>query len=244
MLKLIENFITFVNQRLFLFMQKITHLFLVLILFGVFLTPILAHENEDPVRVLEVGDSVPNINLIDQDEQDFVLESVRGKVVLLSFMYTKCPDVCPLQTTKMRQTQEILGDRLADNVVFVSISFDTDDTPAILKGYALFYKADLSSWKFLGSQDEHEIKDTVESLGITYEKSVEGLFSHGRFLYLLDTNLTVSNLYLGQFLDTYELVNDISALLPTSTDWTTSIIAGVFASIAIVGSIFFFKKKR
>jgi len=242
MLKLTEKFIIQVNRRLF--MKKITHFFLVLILFGVFIAPILAHQREDPVRILEIGDSIPNIDLTDQDEHAFNLESIRGKIVLISFMYTKCPDVCALQTTKMRQTQEILDDKFADDVVFISISFDIDDTPELLKSYALFHKADLSSWKFLGSQNEHEIKDTVESLGITYEKSVEGLFSHGMFMYLVDTDLTVSKMYLGQFLDPIETANDISELLSSSTDWTTSVITVIVAGIAITGSIYFFKRNK
>ena len=206
--------------------------------------PILAHEREDPVKILEIGEAIPNIELTDHNGDAFNLESAHGKVVVISFMYTKCPDVCPLQTTKIRQAQEMLGEALKDDVMFVTISFDIEDTPEILKDYALFHKADLSNWKFLGSQDEHEIKDAVESLGLTYEKTVEGLFSHGMFMYLSDTDLTVSKMYLGQFLDPNDLVNDISDLLPSSTDWTIPIIVAIIVGIAAIGSLILYKKNN
>ena len=206
--------------------------------------PILAHEREDPVKILEIGEAIPNIELTDHNGDAFNLESAHGKVVVISFMYTKCPDVCPLQTTKMRQTQELIEDTYEGDVVFVSISFDVADTPEILKAYALYHQADLTSWKFLGSQDEHEIKDIVESFGITYDESVEGLFSHGMFMYLLDTDLRINKLYLGTFLDPIEVTNDISELLPSPPDLTISIIAVILAGIAIVGLIVFFKRKK
>ena len=225
-------------------MRRIVKYFLVFFLSGAFLNPILAHENVEPLRVLEIGETVPNIDLIDQEESAFSLESVRGKVVMLSFIYTNCPDVCLLQTTKMRQTQDLLGDKFAKDVVFVSISFDSNDTPEILKEYALFNKADLSGWKFLGSQDEHEIKDTVESLGITYERDDDGLFSHSMIMYLLDKDLKVSKLYLGQFLDPNDVANNISELLPSSTDWTIPVIATIFSGIALVGVTVFLKRKK
>ena len=244
MLKLAENFIKLSNYWIFVIVKKITPYLLMLILFGLFFTPILAHEREDPIRVLEVGEKIPNFNLKDQDGRDFNIESAHGKVVLLSFLYTNCPDVCPLQTTKMRQTQELIGDTFEGDVVFVSISFDVADTPEILKAYALYHQADLTSWKFLGSQDEHEIKDVVESFGIMYDESVEGLFSHGMFMYLLDTDLRINKLYLGTFLDPIEVANDISELLPSPPDLTISIIAVILAGIAIVGLIVFFKRKK
>lgn len=224
-------------------MKIIVSYFLILILFTTFLNPILAHENDEPQRFLEIGETAPNIELIDQDRQMFSLETAKGKVVLLSFIYTNCPDVCPLQTTKMRQAQDILGDKFGKDVIFISITYDTNDSPEILKEYALAHGADLSGWKFLGSEDEHEIKDAVESLGSSFEKDENGTFAHSMFMYLLDTDLKVNKMYLGSFLDPNEVARDIFNLLPSTTDWTIIIIASILAVIVIVGSIYFYKRK-
>ena len=209
-----------------------------------FLNPVLAHENEATLEFLEIGETVPNIELIDQDGQMFSLETAQGKAVLISFIYTKCPDVCPLQTTKMRQAQDILGDRFGEEVIFVSITYDTDDTPEILKNYALFHGVDLSGWKFLGSHDDHEIRDAVESLGSTYTKDENGTFTHSMFMYLVDADLKVNKMYFGTFLDPIEIADDINKLLPSSIDWSIVFIVTNIIGIIIIGSIYFYKRKK
>ena len=63
--------------------------------------------------------------LTDQFGQTVSLSDYDGKVVLLTFLYTNCPDVCPIVTSQLRKTHEMLGD-IADEVAFVAISVDPD----------------------------------------------------------------------------------------------------------------------
>lgn len=64
------------------------------------------------------------------------LTSLRGKVVVLSFLYTRCPDVCPLTAEHFRVTQATLGDD-ADDVVFVAVSTDpANDTPQAVQAFS------------------------------------------------------------------------------------------------------------
>ena len=80
--------------------------------------------------ILDPPLSPTHFALSDQSGQTTRSEDFRGKVVVLSFMYTKCPDVCPLLAAKLRQVQQGLGDAASD-VAFVVISVDPEnDTPA------------------------------------------------------------------------------------------------------------------
>jgi len=74
---------------------------------------------------------------------------MRGKIVLISFVYTGCTDICPILMHNLSDVQNSLGDRFGKDVFFVSISVDPeDDTPEELKKYAGRFEAK-PGWTFL-----------------------------------------------------------------------------------------------
>jgi len=78
----------------------------------------------------------PDIRLTKADGSTFLLSDQRGKIVLLFFGYTSCPDVCPTTMAEMKQVMLGLGKK-AENVQVVFISVDPDrDTPERIKAYA------------------------------------------------------------------------------------------------------------
>jgi protein SCO1/2 len=89
--------------------------------------------------------------LLDQDGREvrFYTDVLRGKIVLVSFIYTNCTDICPILMHSLSDVQNSLGDRFGKDVFFVSISVDPeDDTPEELKKYAGRYEAK-PGWTFL-----------------------------------------------------------------------------------------------
>ena len=97
------------------------------------------------------GDYFPNVVLQTQDGKSvrFYDDLLKGKVVAVSFIYTSCPDVCPLDTAKLRQVQQLLGDRLGKDIFFYSITLDPrNDTPPVLKRYMTKFDVQ-SGWTFL-----------------------------------------------------------------------------------------------
>jgi protein SCO1/2 len=69
-------------------------------------------------------------------EVRFFSDLLDGRVVAVNFIYTSCPDACPMETARMRDVQRILGDRLGEDVFFYSISIDpAHDTPEVLAAY-------------------------------------------------------------------------------------------------------------
>jgi protein SCO1 len=102
----------------------------------------------------------PNAVLTDQDGRKlkFYDDLIKGKVVALSFIYTKCKDVCPADTAQLRQVQDLLGDRVGRDVFFYSISIDPkNDTPAVLKRYKHMFAVG-PGWEFLtGNKDDIDL---------------------------------------------------------------------------------------
>ena len=88
--------------------------------------------------------------LTTQDERRLSLSELRGKVVVLTFIYTTCTDTCPLLTGKMASLQPRLGPDFGPRVFFVSVSVDPErDTPARLKGYGIAHGAKFDGWAFV-----------------------------------------------------------------------------------------------
>jgi len=74
------------------------------------------------------------------------LASLRGRVVALSFLYTRCPDTCPITAGKFRAAQKIIG---SDTVEFVAVSVDPDgDTPAAVRAFSAQHELS-AGWRYL-----------------------------------------------------------------------------------------------
>ena len=99
----------------------------------------------------------PNIPLVTHEGKSvrFFDDLIKGKVVAINFIYTSCPDVCPLETAMLREVQEILGDRVGRDVFMYSITIDPErDTPEVLKKYAEKFEVG-PGWLFLtGKKDD------------------------------------------------------------------------------------------
>ena len=101
----------------------------------------------------------------------FFDDLVEGKIVAINFIYTSCPDVCPLETAQLTRVQNILGDRVGKDVHFYSISIDPEfDTPEILAEYRARFKA---RWDFF-TGDKAEIIELRRKLGLYVEGADSG----------------------------------------------------------------------
>ena len=99
----------------------------------------------------------PNHVLVTQDGRPvrFYDDLLKGKVVLINFMFTTCAGVCSPMTANLAKVQAQLGDRVGKDVVMLSISVDPAvDTPETLKKYAAKFKAG-PGWHFLTGKKEN-----------------------------------------------------------------------------------------
>jgi cytochrome oxidase Cu insertion factor (SCO1/SenC/PrrC family) len=97
---------------------------------------------------LPVYGSVPDFTLIDQQGRPLRKTDLAGKIWIANFVFTNCPDECPLMTAEMAKLQADLADVL--ELRLVSITVDPQhDTPPILSQYAARFQADPERWFFL-----------------------------------------------------------------------------------------------
>jgi len=90
---------------------------------------------------------------------------IKGKTVAIELIYTTCQFACPLETARLAQVQDLLGDRMGKDVFFLSISIDpAHDTPAVLKAFAEKYHAG-PGWTFLTGKAE-DIELLSKKLGL------------------------------------------------------------------------------
>jgi protein SCO1/2 len=112
------------------------------------------------VDVLEPGATVPDVNLIDESGTARTLGDWRGRIVAVTFTYTRCPlpDFCPKMDRQFESVQrDLLADPgLRDRAALLSVSFDPSyDTPPVLAAHASRSHADPRIWHFVtGKQEE------------------------------------------------------------------------------------------
>jgi protein SCO1/2 len=92
--------------------------------------------------------AMPEFELRDQRDQHVRAADLRGHVLIVDFIFTTCPDVCPLLTQQLAGLRKQLDAR--GRVTYVSFSVDPEhDTPAKLKEFATMHGADQPDWYFL-----------------------------------------------------------------------------------------------
>ena len=141
------------------------------------------------------------IKLADSNGAQFTLSSLRGKVVILYFGYTNCPDECPLTMAHLKLAMDMLGDKSKD-VQVVMISTDpTRDTALAMKDF--LGKFDSSFVGLVGTQDE--LMKVWKDYGVTVEDGGE---THSYFIYMIDQG--------GNFRETF-LPDSLPADIATDT---------------------------
>jgi protein SCO1/2 len=156
--------------------------------------------------------SAPGFTLIDQDGRRFSLNDVRGRVAVVTFIFTTCSDTCPLLTAKLVGVQRKLGGE-ASKVFFTAITVDPlNDTPATLKKYAQAHSADLANFAFLTGSFE-QIEDVARRYAVFRKAQENGGVDHTFLTSLIDQGGTLRVQYLGTRFDPREFTRDIRSLL-------------------------------
>jgi protein SCO1/2 len=129
-------------------------------------------------RIPEKGDAVPDFALVNQDGKIIHFSNYQGKVLLVTFIYTRCPlpDFCPRMNENFRAVQKLLQEMpgATDRAEFLSISFDPEhDTPAVLKHYASLYKKSVAGeksfdWQFAVPAAK-DLPELAQFFGLVYQ---------------------------------------------------------------------------
>jgi protein SCO1 len=128
---------------------------------------------------VEIGQPVPDFGLVDQNGHAFRLRDLRGKAVVLTFIYTRCPlpNFCPLMSRNFASLQARFTRDFPGRVQLLSISFDPQyDTPAQLKQYASVYQKSDKDWAF-ATGTRQQVDYVTGLFGLVREPS-NGFINH------------------------------------------------------------------
>jgi len=133
------------------------------------------------------GDEVPDYRLVNQDGKPIKIHQFRGKALLLTFIYTRCPDpeFCTLMSSNFAEIDQQLQQQPAEyaKTHLLSISFDPNfDTPAVLRSYGAAHTGKYSDEKFehweFASGSPDEVKGIAQYFGLRYYQGTDQII-HG-----------------------------------------------------------------
>ncbi len=162
----------------------------------------------------------PPTALIDAAGRPLTLDSLKGKAVVVSFIYTTCNGTCPATTHTLYRIQEKLKDAQlwGKRVEFVSISLDpARDTPEVLASYARIYDADPASWHFLTGPPDR-VNRVIAAWGMWAKVGPSGVLDHPSRIFLLDPRGHIREIYNLQFLKLETVVQDVQTVLAEGVD--------------------------
>ncbi|MEO6732405.1 MAG: SCO family protein [Ferruginibacter sp.] len=159
---------------------------------------------------------VKNMTFTNQLGKIVTLDSLKGKILVIDFFFSRCPSICPAMAKSMRRLQKSFVNSNDSIVQFISISIDPDhDSVLQLRKFADRYTANHDSWWFV-SGDKKEVYDFAlnELKASIADTNVDTAFIHTENFFLLDRDRIVRGWYNG--FDTVKqakLVGDIPLLM-------------------------------
>jgi protein SCO1/2 len=171
-------------------------------------------------RVPQPGDEVPDFSLVNQNGRRITLKQYRGKVLLLTFIYTRCPfpDYCPRVSGLFADLNRKLLDSpdLAGRTHLLSVSFDpAHDTPAVLRKYGSNYvgaASGFSHWDFAVPPRKDEVQQMAQIFGLTYEPD-SGLITHSLSTTVIAPDGRIFRWYHGSDWKSDDLLRDVEEAL-------------------------------
>jgi len=191
-------------------------LWLSLLLSGLPLWPAYAHIPIPPkkgeIGRRSVATSVANFALTDQHGRSFRFADARGKWVLVTFIFTSCPDVCPLLSAKFAAIQRTMKEEKREDYLLLSISTDPDrDTPTVLAEHGKHFHADFQNWRFLTGSPE-QLAKVWKGFGVTVQRNAGGEVRHTALTTLIDRHGIRRVDYYGDKWQEKEILKDIAWL--------------------------------
>jgi cytochrome oxidase Cu insertion factor (SCO1/SenC/PrrC family) len=136
-------------------------------------------------RTLSAGDPAPAYALVDQRGRPMRLDEFAGKVTILSFVFSRCPDatVCPAISGKFLYLQHHLDPR---RFHLVEVTLDPAyDSPAVLAAYGRRFAADPRIWS-IATGEPSQVKDVMDSFGLSSFEDGSANYIHDVRLVLID----------------------------------------------------------
>lgn len=207
-------------------MQFLRGLALCLLLVAVLATPALSHSLEVVEQQLHDKDNY--FQPVDSQAPDFALQDaagrpvrmtdLRGKVVVLHFIYTNCVDFCPLHTELIATLQAMINKTpMKDMVEFVTITTDPKrDTGQVLTDHGSAHGLDPVNWMFLTAgpeQPENTTRTLAKAYGLEFTQTEDGEQMHGVVTHVIDQDGRLRGRFHALKFKPISLVTFVNALI-------------------------------
>jgi protein SCO1 len=166
------------------------------------------------------GEEVPNYGLVNQDGKAIALHNYRGKALLLTFIYTRCPlpEYCTLMSNNFAAVERQLQQQpqAYDKTHLLSISIDPEyDNPKVLRSYGAshterYQDETFSHWEFASGTKE-QIKDVAQYFGLQYYEATDQIV-HGLRTVIIGPDGRVAKLYSDNKWKPDEVVKEMQRL--------------------------------
>lgn len=149
------------------------------------------------LAIQEKPREMPNVQLQDTQGQRFHLQDYNGKLVLLTFFYSGCTDVCPIVETNFQEIYKQLPQQyLGKDVVLLSISFDPDnDTPEKLHSYSHYFQVDGVKWRMATVTDKKQLKELLDTFGVLVIPDGKGGYEHNAAFYMINRQGKITQIF-------------------------------------------------
>jgi len=152
--------------------------------------------------------------LVDQNGNTVVLSSLKGKPLVVDFIYTSCPGPCLMETAKFANVALRLGNDLGTKVTLVSISVDPEhDGPKQLLDYSRQQGADEKGWYFL-TGGPGDVDQALAGFKLSRQIEPDGSVGHLVNMMLIGPDGRLVREYNGQIVKAQDIVDDVKKTLP------------------------------
>lgn len=166
--------------------------------------------------------TIKSYKLLNQDSANVSFPVIiKDKITVMGFIYTHCPDICPMTTHNIQLVQDELDKEGIENIDYVLLSFDPGrDKPEVLKKFAELRDIDFSKWSLLTGKNSvvsdllRRFEVTVIFTDSTYTDDGELTYSvmHTDRIALIDQDSKLRKYYKGSTANISEIVNDVKQL--------------------------------
>jgi protein SCO1 len=163
-------------------------------------TQTLAHSDYKAEAELSPPTKAPPIALRNYLGKEVDLDSYRGKAVLVTFLYTNCPDICPLITSNLRVAQNLMGPKIAAKAQIIAVSVDPKgDTKKAVASFLARHEMTGRMQYLIGSA--HELARVWKAWGVGSERDAEQpqFINHSGLIYGITASGKRATLYSASF---------------------------------------------
>ena len=169
--------------------------------------------NNDSASSVASPSVLTDTKLVDQNGATITLASLKGKPMVVDFIYTSCPGPCLMETSKLANVARGLGSDLGSRVTIVSLSVDPEhDGPKQLLDYSRRQGADQKGWYFL-TGGPADIDRALAGFKLSRQVEPDGSVGHMVDMMLIGPDGRIVREYNGEAVKAQDIVDDVRKTL-------------------------------